>query len=93
MGFALWIENDVARAEGTHEYRPMGAAVISVTGLFHARDFRPTRAPCLDRIRNFSGFFASLGELNDFLRRYRQHERNDKQTTHPHDHGGVLSNS
>jgi hypothetical protein len=89
MGFALWISNDVARAEGTHEYRPMGVAVISVTDLFHARDFSAKRAPRVERDRDFSGFFASIGDLNHYLRRYRH----EKQTAHPDHHGGVLSNS
>lgn len=71
MGFALWIEDEVAWAEGTHEYRPMGSAVIALTDLFHARDFRSRRAPRVDRDTHFAGYFASLGDLNDFLRRKR----------------------
>jgi hypothetical protein len=96
MGFALWVKDGVARAEGTHEYRPMGIAVISQTDLFHARDFRPRRpqvpAPDKDFAGFFAGFFASLGDLNDFLRKLRKY-RHDQQTAHPHHHGGVLSNS
>jgi hypothetical protein len=89
MGFALWVKDGVARAEGTHEYRPMGIAVISATGQFHARDFRPraSHAPTPDA--EFAGFFASLGHVNDHLRRHRH----VKETSHPHHHGGVLSNS
>jgi hypothetical protein len=32
MGFAVWIDrrNSLAWAQGTHEYRPMGTAVISL---------------------------------------------------------------
>lgn len=71
MGFALWIEDGVARAEGTHEYRPMGEAVISATSQFAARDFRPGRAGARRRSESFAGFFGSLVELNAHLRRRR----------------------
>lgn len=71
MGFALWLDGELAWAQGTHEYRPMGAAVIHSGGVFTPRDFRPAlRAPRrLDP--RFAGFFASLGELNAWLRRRR----------------------
>ncbi len=71
MGFALWIEEDVAWAQGTHEYRPMGAAVISTTDLFQPRDFsfqRPAR-PRTDRA--FVGLFASLGHVNRYMACHR----------------------
>jgi hypothetical protein len=69
MGFALWLENDVAWAQGTHEYRPMGAAIIGVRTLFSARDFRSSHvAPSRDH-RSYVGLFASIGEMNDYLRR------------------------
>ena len=84
MGFALWIEKDVAWAEGTHEYRPMGVAVIAITDLFHARDFQFKRAPRADRDVNFAGYFASVGDLNDFLRSKRFGRE-------PNGFGGVLS--
>jgi len=73
MGFALWIENDTAWAQGTHEYKPMGAAVIAVNGRFRARDFsRYRRSP--DRMaRSFQGLFASLEDLNGQL-----HSRDSK---------------
>jgi hypothetical protein len=89
MGFALWVEPEVAWAEGTHEYRPMGVAVISVTDLFHARDFDSRRAPRTEREQNFAGYFASVGDLNHYMRR----RRNDRQAADPHHYGGVLSNS
>ena len=40
MGFAVWIDAEahVAWAQGTHEYRPMGTAVIALTDLFRQRD-------------------------------------------------------
>lgn len=71
MGFALWIDDGVAWAEGTHEYRPMGAAVIAATDLFHARDFDPHRPRRYDYDRSFTRFFGSLVELNDYLRERR----------------------
>jgi hypothetical protein len=70
MAFALWIDDEegLAWAQGTHEYRPMGAAVIAVTDRFRLRDFQNTlrHPPRLDR--SFAGFFASLEEVNHHLR-------------------------
>ena len=94
MGFALWVEDGVARAEGTHEYRPMGIAVISTFDLFRAADFRPRPSSgTVPSDRHFAGYFASIGHLNDYLRKRRKPKRNDQPTAHPHHHGGVLSNS
>jgi hypothetical protein len=74
VGFALWIAGDLAWAEGRHEYRPMGAAVISVTDRFRARDFDGRRrAP--DPGPGYAGLFASLGDLNARLRSHGVHER------------------
>lgn len=71
MGFALWVDTELAWAQGTHEYRPMGVAVIHSGGVFTGRDFRRSlRAPGRMDPR-FAGFFASLGELNDWLLRRR----------------------
>jgi hypothetical protein len=70
MGFGLWIdvEQGLAWAQGTHEYRPMGAAVISWTDQFRPRDFqRPLRFPRALR-DSFAGFFGSLEEVNEYLR-------------------------
>ena len=70
MGFALWLddENRLAWAQGTQEYRPMGAAVIAITGQFRHRDFLQ-RQSCPPRLeRSFAGFFGSLEEVNQFLR-------------------------
>lgn len=71
MGFALWIQADHAIAQGTHEYRPMGSAVIGVDGIFTPRDFsRRRRAPSrMDP--SLVGLFASLGEMNDWLKKRR----------------------
>ena len=70
MGFSVWLdsENRLAWAQGTQEYRPMGAAVIAITGQFRRADFLP-RQSCPPRLRgSFAGFFGSLEEVNRFLR-------------------------
>ncbi len=71
MGFALWIDEETAWAQGTHEYRPMGAAVIGVTCVFSARDFKLRRRAPARYDWRFTGHFASLGQMNDFLARFR----------------------
>lgn len=74
MGFGLWIDGEerVVWASGTHEYRPMGAAVVAVTDQFRPRDFNGRRRlPA--RLRNsFAGFFGSLEEVNEYLRHARR---------------------
>ncbi len=70
MGFALWVDtgNRLAWTQGTHEYRPMGAAVIAITDQFRPRDFHKMRRcpTCLKD--SFAGFFGSLEEVNTHLR-------------------------
>jgi hypothetical protein len=68
MGFALWIRAEEAIAQGTHEYRPMGVAVIGIRGVFTPRDFRRTRLAPSRMDPALAGYFASLGEMNDFLK-------------------------
>lgn len=70
MGFGLWIDpdNGLAWAQGTHEYRPMGTAVISSTDQFRHRDFRQTRKRPEALKNSFAGFFGSLEEVNGKLR-------------------------
>ena len=70
MGFAVWIDaqNGLAWAQGTHEYRPMGSAVIASTDQFRQRDFRSSRRPPAELRRSFAGFFGSLEEVNARLR-------------------------
>jgi hypothetical protein len=70
MAFALWIdaEEKQAWAQGTHEYRPMGAAVAAVSDQFRPRDFRPSRRCPAYLCNAFAGFFGSLEELNESLR-------------------------
>lgn len=81
MGFALWMNDEVAVAQGTHEYRPMGIAVISSTDIFTPRDFRR-----LDRAKkrtgeSFVGLFASLNHVNRFLRHRRSQANKNKLKT------------
>ena len=71
MGFHLWIVDGIAWAEGTYEYRPMGAAVIADSDLFRRRDFHGRhRAPRLPG--TYQGQFASLGHINAQLRARRR---------------------
>jgi len=71
MGFALWIDPELAWAQGRHEYRPMGVAVVSRSDLFRQRDFAARRpAPALGGPR-YVGMFASLGDLNAWLEERR----------------------
>jgi hypothetical protein len=74
MGFALWIDGDVACATGTHEYRPMGVAVIARTGVFSPLDFRPVPRTPPRSSQSFRGLFASLGDLNRFLVKTRSQQ-------------------
>jgi hypothetical protein len=71
MGFALWLKDGAAWAQGTHEYKPMGAAVIAETQLFRPRDFLRTRRAPSRKAEGFEGLFASLEDLNAYLRRRR----------------------
>ena len=70
MGFALWIDtgSGLAWAQGTHEYRPLGAAVISFTDQFRIGDFRQSRRRPSHLDQAFLGFFGSLEEVNVYLR-------------------------
>lgn len=67
MAFVLWIDDQLAWAQGRHECRAMGAAVIAVSDRFRQRDFRidvicpPRDAP------SYVGMFASLSEVNRYL--------------------------
>jgi hypothetical protein len=72
VGFYLWLDDDLAWAQGTYEYRPMGTAVIAATDLFRRRDFDPRRKLQAPRTARFAGQFASLGHLNGELRKRRR---------------------
>jgi hypothetical protein len=76
VGFALWIdrESDLAWAQGTHECRPLGTAVISCRDQFRPKDFRQTRRRPIHLEQAFTGFFGSLEEVNVSLR-LRSHRR------------------
>jgi hypothetical protein len=81
MGFAVWIdaESSVAWAQGTHEYRPLGAAVVALNDQFRSRDFRPRRQ-CPSRLdRAFVGLFGSLEEVNGFLRKWRSARKGNRR--------------
>lgn len=67
MGYALWLTGDTAWAQGTHEYKPMGAAVIARSSLFRARDFSPKRRAPRRDAEGFAGLFASLEDVNRYL--------------------------
>jgi hypothetical protein len=70
VGFALWIDEEggLAWAQGTHEYRPLGTAVIASTDQFRHRDFRQDRGRPKRLQQSFAGFFGSLEEVNVSLR-------------------------
>ena len=72
MGFYLWLDEQLAWAQGTYEYRPMGAAVISKSDLFRRRDFSARRPPQPPRTAEFAGQFASLGHVNQHLQSVRK---------------------
>jgi hypothetical protein len=74
VGFALWIDtdSDLVWVEGTHEYRPMGTAVIARSDQFRQRDFRQTRRRPAHLENSFAGFFGSLEEVNARLRAQAQ---------------------
>jgi hypothetical protein len=75
VGFYLWIADDLAWAQGTYEYRPMGAAVIAASDLFTRRDFDPRRKIKPPSDARYLGQFASLGQLNGVLRLNRNRYR------------------
>ncbi len=70
MGFAVWIDDaaGLAWARGTHEYRPMGTAVVAVTDQFRRVDFSPAKRVPRQLHQQFAGFFGSLETVNEFLR-------------------------
>ncbi|HTS61238.1 MAG TPA: hypothetical protein VMH28_04395 [Candidatus Acidoferrales bacterium] len=71
MGFYLWIDENLAWAQGTYEYRPMGTAVIARSDLFRRRDFSGRRKTAPSPTAEFAGQFASLGHLNAQLKKLR----------------------
>jgi len=71
MGFYLWLDRDVAWAQGSYEYRPMGAAVVAASDLFTHRDFDSARKVSLPPAARYLGQFASLGQVNGVLQGLR----------------------
>ena len=71
MGFYLWLHDDLAWAQGTYEYHPMGNAVISANDLFRRRDFTKRKLLRPGSAR-FVGQFASIGDLNEHLEKQRR---------------------
>lgn len=72
MGFYLWTDGNLAWAQGTYEYRPMGTAVIAATDLFRRRDFSPGLKAQAPRAAEYLGQFASMGHLNLELKQRRK---------------------
>lgn len=68
MGYALWIDEELACAEGAHEYRAWGTAIVGVKTQFRLKDFRRTPGKRAREGKEFVGLFASLEEVNRFLR-------------------------
>jgi hypothetical protein len=75
MGYYLWTDGELAWAQGTYEYRPMGTAVIANTDLFRRRDFHARRKVQAPRTAEFLGQFASLGHMNMQLKERRKRKR------------------
>jgi hypothetical protein len=71
VGFYLWFDKELAWAQGTYEYRPMGTAVIASTDLFRRRDFDGRRKMQVPGTAEYAGQFASLGHLNSQLKKRR----------------------
>jgi hypothetical protein len=80
VGFYLWLDGDLAWAQGTYEYRPLGTAVISASDLFQRRDFSPQRKVQAPHDAEFAGQFASLGHLNMQLKERRKRLRAARQS-------------
>jgi len=72
MGFYLWLDREVAWAQGTYEYRPMGAAVVAASDLFTRRDFDSRRKIHVPPTARYLGQFASLGQVNGVLQELRK---------------------
>lgn len=83
VGFALYVLDDVTWCKGTHEYHPMGAAVVAAGSVLGPRDFHRRRQVPRAAADAFTGFFASLGEVNAFVRRRRSQpvKRNPRRRT------------
>jgi hypothetical protein len=65
-------EEGVAWVQGTHEYRPMGTAVLSRCDQFRRSDFRQDLRRPRELDGCFVGFFGSLETVNEFLHQRRE---------------------
>jgi hypothetical protein len=81
MGFYLWLDRDVAWAQGSYEYRPMGAAVVAASDLFTNRDFDSARKVNLPPAARYLGQYASLGQVNGILQAHRPSRGRGARTT------------
>lgn len=68
------MSDDQAWAQGTHEYRPLGCAVIARNGQFRAPDFNRYRRSPHRNSPLFVGLFGSLEEVNVFLHSDKKRE-------------------
>lgn len=77
MGYALWVDRETSQVwvKGTHEYRPLGTAVIARSDQFRHRDFRRARRVPEGLHGAFAGFFGSLEEVNARLRSAKRFRR------------------
>jgi len=75
VGYYLWVNDELAWAQGTYEYRPMGTAVISSSDLFRRRDFDARRKLRPPATAVYAGQFASLGQMNAQLQARRKRQR------------------
>lgn len=75
MGFALWTDGETAWAQGTHEYRPMGGAVVAAGDQFRGGDFNSGRLFRDLPESLFVGYFASLSMVNVWLRSKGRRQR------------------
>jgi hypothetical protein len=77
------MKDGLSWAMGTHEYRPMGVAIISDSDYFRPRDFHGRRKlPSQDRTA-FVGFFASIEHLNERMGEMRKGGRRRKKGLAP----------
>jgi hypothetical protein len=79
VGFHLWFDGELAWAQGTYEYRPMGIAAISASDLFCRRDFHPRRKMRVPPSAAYAGQFASLGHVNQQLELARKSRRKTRR--------------
>jgi hypothetical protein len=78
MAFAVWLDSEQAWAQGLHEYRPMGTAVISLTDRFRLRDFSPRRAAPPRHAHHYAGLYASLEQVNARLASFSRSQASKK---------------